>query len=213
MTTSRDFVLSEIRSGDPISPETYGYFEERLRDRIHELILAEFERLRAAGEINNATLARRLGREAAQVTRWLRAPGNLTLKTISNLFVAMETDLDFSVSRLAAKLAPRTHSPHGAVDRVRQAGRLGWQRSILPSILSSSAVDLVGENQVVMIKRWLSNHPAVQNYGVRSLTETFSAAKSPLEIDVVPTAVSGDLLDATTTGHLFLDEPRSVLLH
>jgi hypothetical protein len=45
-------------------------------------------------------LARRLGKKPEQITRWLGAPGNWTLETLSNLLVAMGYEPQFSAQPL-----------------------------------------------------------------------------------------------------------------
>ena len=81
--------LSEIVSGAPIPPEKLGYFRGRLSNRFHEVVLELFDELERAGKITRAALARRIGKAPEQITRWLGAPGNYTLDTISDLFLGM----------------------------------------------------------------------------------------------------------------------------
>jgi len=43
MTTApKTSFISEIESGDPLSPGTLAYFRERQRNRVHEVVLQEF---------------------------------------------------------------------------------------------------------------------------------------------------------------------------
>jgi hypothetical protein len=89
MTTSQTSFLSEIISGDPIPANKLGYFRARLTNRLHELIITEFERLSQSGKISKADLARRIGKKPEQITRWLGAPGNWTIETVSDLAIGM----------------------------------------------------------------------------------------------------------------------------
>jgi len=61
-----------------------------MQNRFHALILHTFKR---AG-VTQLTIAKRLGKEPAQINRLLAAAGNWTLNTISDLILAMEVDLD-----------------------------------------------------------------------------------------------------------------------
>jgi hypothetical protein len=98
MTTSHPTpFLSEIVEGSPIPPSKLGYFRARLSNRIHELVLDAFMKLEAMGKISRADLARRIGRKPEQVTRWLGAPGNWTIETVSDLLLGMGCELGLSV--------------------------------------------------------------------------------------------------------------------
>ncbi len=89
MTTSRQTpFLSEIQDGGPIPLGKLAFFRERFRDRLYELVLSEFLAREAEG-LTKAEVARRIGRRPEQVTRWLGAPGNWTLETVSDLLLAI----------------------------------------------------------------------------------------------------------------------------
>jgi len=101
MTTSQTPFLSEILGTEPIPSSKQAYFRRRLSNRIHQLILAEFMRRERAGTITRAKLARKIGREPAQVTRWLGASGNWTIDTLSDLALAMGCEPSISLTALA----------------------------------------------------------------------------------------------------------------
>lgn len=87
-TSSRRQFLSEILSDKPIPLGKLAYFRERFRDRLYELVLKEFLKSEASG-LTRADIARRIGRRPEQITRWLGAPGNWTLETVSDLLLAI----------------------------------------------------------------------------------------------------------------------------
>ncbi len=89
MTISQTPFLSEILSGERIPEQKLGYFRARLSNRMHDLILSTFLELEKRNEISRADIARRLNREPAQISRWLGAPGNWTLDTVSDLLLSM----------------------------------------------------------------------------------------------------------------------------
>jgi hypothetical protein len=64
------------------------YFRERFRNALHQMVLKEFLKKNADG-LTRADLARRIGRRPEQITRWLGAPGNWTIDTVSDLMLAM----------------------------------------------------------------------------------------------------------------------------
>jgi transposase-like protein len=100
MDTSPTSFLSEIREGPKgreIPKHKLAYFRARLRNRIYDLVVSEFARQQEMTGATKADLARRIGRDPAQLTRWLSSPSNWTLDTISDLMTAMGTEPQFAV--------------------------------------------------------------------------------------------------------------------
>ena len=91
MTTSvtTSFLSEILDDNEIIPPGKLAYFRERFRDRLYELVVAEFLKKEAASTLTRAQLARRIGRKPEQITRWLGAPGNWTLETVSDLMLAI----------------------------------------------------------------------------------------------------------------------------
>lgn len=90
MTTSLETsFLNKIKSGDDIPEGEKAYFRERLRNRLFNLIVGEFARQHAVDNLSKADIARRLARSPVQITRWLGAPGNWTIDTVSDLLLAI----------------------------------------------------------------------------------------------------------------------------
>lgn len=66
------------------------YFQERLKGRVYSFVVDELLRRRAADpSLTQAEIARRLGKRPEQITRLLSGPGNWTLETLSDLFLAI----------------------------------------------------------------------------------------------------------------------------
>jgi hypothetical protein len=101
VTTYRTSFLSDALSGEKIPVGKLAYFRGRLTNRIHEAVLTEFSRLSQADKINRAQIASRIGRKPEQVTRWLGAPGNWTIETLSDLSLAMGYEPFISLVALA----------------------------------------------------------------------------------------------------------------
>jgi hypothetical protein len=106
MTTSHErSFLTEILEGKLIPDGKLEYFRARLQSRFHQIVLAEFLRQEDALGLTQAELARRIGRGADQVNRWLGAPGNWTLQTVSDLLLGMASEPELAISRIRDKLA------------------------------------------------------------------------------------------------------------
>jgi hypothetical protein len=76
---------SEIKSSGPLSLGLLAYFRERQRNRVHELVLLEFIK----SGMTKTQLAHRMGRSLSRVTKWLAAPGNWELDTVSDFLLAI----------------------------------------------------------------------------------------------------------------------------
>ena len=94
------------------------YFRDRLRDKLHELVLTEFLQQSKDGRITKAQLAQRIGKDMDQVTKLLGAPGNWTLDTVSDLLLALGAKLSLSVSYIVETEA-RTPDQIERLERAR----------------------------------------------------------------------------------------------
>ena len=91
MPTFQTQLLNEIQAGHdgPTIPESKRvYFQQRLRDRFFDFIVGCFLREQSNG-LTKAKLARRIGKTPDVVNRWLAAPSNLTLDSISDLLLGI----------------------------------------------------------------------------------------------------------------------------
>jgi hypothetical protein len=91
MPTSQTQFFSELaagHSGPPIPEAKRSYFQARLRNRLFNFILGKFLSEQANG-LTKAILARRIGKSPEVINRWLGAPSNLTLDTLSDLLLGI----------------------------------------------------------------------------------------------------------------------------
>jgi len=105
MTTFLTQVLNELREGHE-GPEIPAakrvYFQRRLRDRFFEFIRERFESEETNG-LTQAKLSRRIGKSPEVINRWLNAPSNLTLDSISDLMIGIAAEEpNFSATSLIA---------------------------------------------------------------------------------------------------------------
>ncbi|MFO1140828.1 MAG: helix-turn-helix transcriptional regulator, partial [Amaricoccus sp.] len=83
------------------------YWRARLRHAVHEALLQRFSELAADNQTSKKSLASRLDVDPAQVTRWMNFPSNITLDTVSDLFLAMNCTVDLLSCRMDK--APNHH--------------------------------------------------------------------------------------------------------
>lgn len=85
MTISQITDLHEPVSGERVPLGCLGYFRARNKYRVFSLVMQELDK----SGISQAELARRLGKGADQISRYLAGPGNWTLDTLSDFLFAI----------------------------------------------------------------------------------------------------------------------------
>ena len=100
------------RDGPKTPFVTLAYFRQRQRDRMFDLVHAEF---RKSG-LNKAELVRHMGRQPEVISRMLGAPGNWRLDTVSGLLFAISgAEAAFTTRYPMAQSLPDAAAPADAV--------------------------------------------------------------------------------------------------
>lgn len=101
-------LFEEIINGEPIPTGKLEYFRTRLRLEFYEFVVRRFL---AQENLTKAELARRIHRSPEIINRWLSAPSNWTIDTLSDLLIGMGRVFvsfdDDSVERLISHPARR----------------------------------------------------------------------------------------------------------
>jgi DNA-binding phage protein len=77
------------------------YYRRRQQNRVFAALAELFAEEAEKGAISKKELAEILGKDPAQITRWLSAPSNLELDTISDILLAMGAEMDHRVVRFS----------------------------------------------------------------------------------------------------------------
>lgn len=145
----------EIRSDSTaLGSGTRAYFQERLRGRLYDLVIGEVEKYRARGG-TRAGLAKRIGKRPEQITRWLSAPGNLTLDTLSDLLLGLSgAELAIGLEYPAEKKRDTRRLPQALLDV-----RSGSQQ---PSLTTSPVKATVAiEGQPTFVSTTVTTNPVL----------------------------------------------------
>jgi hypothetical protein len=119
MATYQTHILNEISAGHDgpqIPPAKLAYFQERLRERVFDFLLGKFLEAQSDG-LTQAKLSRRIGKKAEVVNRWLGAPSNLTLDSVSDLLIGIAAE---ELNLHASTLLGRSQVNHSHLDETPQ---------------------------------------------------------------------------------------------
>ncbi len=114
------------------------YYRQRLKNKVHSDIAGLFNDEAERRGLTKKDIADRLSKDPAQVTRWLTTPTNLTLDTLSDLFLAMDADLEtravpfdhIAPSNVMHPLIAKITGAGKSAPKVQQTGSGGGKVSI-----------------------------------------------------------------------------------
>lgn len=76
------------------------YFRQRFKNKLFQSALAYFVGMAKEKSLTKKDIAKSLGKDPAQITRWFAGPNNWTLDTISDLLLAMDAELQYEIVSL-----------------------------------------------------------------------------------------------------------------
>jgi|SRR5208337_59053 len=95
MSTSQASWISAPTEADRVPKTTFSYLRTRNKRRLYSLVVKEFKK----SGLTQAELARRLGRNPDVVCRWLAAPRNWEIDTVSDILFAISgAELSYTVT-------------------------------------------------------------------------------------------------------------------
>lgn len=104
---------------------------EQLEQRLHAVMVAAYDRLKAKKGMTYKRLASRLGIDPSVITRRFNGQENMTIRTIAEMFLALESEVDVSERPVyqARKQASASHT-----DRFSGEVVFTWHRPAQPSL-------------------------------------------------------------------------------
>jgi len=94
-------ILAEPAGEERLSARTLAYVSEAARDQLYDLVVQNC----IETGVTKATLAKRLGKDPAQISRLLGAPGNWTIDTFAELLFAINGSMLQASSYLPLRAA------------------------------------------------------------------------------------------------------------
>lgn len=105
-------------SASQVSKDDLFYYRQRHKNRVYSCVVSLFSQLVETKGLTKRELAYRLDKEPAQITRWLSGPGNWTLDTVSDLLLAMGSELDCEAASVSQTTAVSSMHPLVGSDNV-----------------------------------------------------------------------------------------------
>lgn len=103
MLATQDLLL-DLKSKDEIPGELRAYFQQRLFNHIHQVLLGLLSsEEQFSKEFSKRKLAKRIEKKPEQITRWLSYPGNMTLETLSDLLLGFGCELEVQAKDIIEK--------------------------------------------------------------------------------------------------------------
>lgn|SRR5262249_7077432 len=94
-----------------VSDRDIFYYRQRSKNRLFEALTSFFAEEAERRGITKRDIAECLHRDPALITRWLTAPSNLTLDTISDLLLSLGAEMDYVVAKFEDRPQPNEMHP------------------------------------------------------------------------------------------------------
>lgn len=115
------------------------YYRRRLQNRIFEAISSFYKEESEKRDLYKKDLAEKMGKDPAQLTRWLAYPSNLTIETISDLLYVLDAEPDINIVRFQDRL--KANDMHPMAARIENMEIHRHQNRPLNSTTSSSSTN------------------------------------------------------------------------
>lgn len=102
MTLSSNHTISFLNDNGKVSVPDREYFRAQTQREAYNAIIERFAEISADHVAVRSQIASRLGKDRAQITRLLSEPSNITLDTLSDLLLAMGSQVEISQSKIGS---------------------------------------------------------------------------------------------------------------
>jgi hypothetical protein len=132
----------------PVSDRDIFYYRQRSKNRLFEALTAFFAEEAERRGISKRDVAECLRRDPASITRWLTAPSNLTLDTISDLLLSLGAEMDYAVAKFEDR--PRPNEMHPLIAQITAAPALEYKQPQKPKkqfqpLTPAGSSEVIGE--------------------------------------------------------------------
>lgn len=112
------------------------YYRQRQKNRVFTSLVEFFAQEAERRGVTKKQLAETLSKDPAQITRWLSAPSNFELDTLSDLLLALDAEMDHRIVRFCDRAKPNYAHP-------LIARNLGQQQTVHQSNAATTGAKIV----------------------------------------------------------------------
>jgi transcriptional regulator with XRE-family HTH domain len=124
--------MENISKTNPMRRRDVAYYRQRQKNRVFTELVQFFAEEAERRGVTKKDLAAALSKDPSQITRWLSAPSNFELDTLSDLLLALDAEMDHRIVRFADR--PKQNYKHPLI-----AMHVGGAQTA-PSVTSASRV-------------------------------------------------------------------------
>src|SRR3978361_132643 len=95
----------------PAARRDVAYFRQRQKNRVFTVLVSFFAQEAERSGMTKKELAELLEKDPAQITRWLSAPSNFELDTLSDLLLVLGAEMDHRIVRFDDRMKPNYAHP------------------------------------------------------------------------------------------------------
>src|SRR4030088_13023 len=96
---------------NPMKRRDVAYYRQRQKNNVFTALVEFFAEEAQRRGVTKKQLAETLSKNPSQITRWLSAPSNFELDTLSDLLLVLDAEMDYRIVRFADRLKPNYVHP------------------------------------------------------------------------------------------------------
>jgi hypothetical protein len=103
--------MANISKLKPLKRRDVSYYRQRQKNRVFSSLVELFANEAAHTGVTKKDLAEALSKDPSQITRWLSAPSNFELDTLSDILLALGAQMEHRIVRFADASKPNYAHP------------------------------------------------------------------------------------------------------
>jgi len=103
--------MENISKTNPMSRRDVAYYRQRQKNRVFTALIEFFAQEAERRGVTKKDLAAALSKDPSQITRWLSAPSNFELDTLSDILLALGAEMDHKIVRFTDRSKPNYMHP------------------------------------------------------------------------------------------------------
>ena len=96
---------------NPMKRRDVAYYRQRQKNRVFTALVEFFAQEAERRGVTKKQLAESLSKDPSQITRWLSAPSNFEIDTLSDILLALDAEMDHRIVRFSDRLIPNYAHP------------------------------------------------------------------------------------------------------